>query len=112
MRYWQLLEEHGLITEAQRAAPQCLLNLNYQFYRELLFAAAKGGLFVLLYDERNPVFVGSKKAIMPTLIAQLPAVWRERVKLLTIQDVFAAIVASGQHADWIEEFAVKYGLAH
>jgi hypothetical protein len=30
--------------------------------------------------------------------------------VLTVQQVFAAIRASGRHADWIEAFVAKYGL--
>lgn len=111
MRYWHLLETHRLITEAQRSASPCMLNIHYQFYRELLFAIAQGGLFVLLYDGRNPVFMGGKKPIMPTLIAQLPLAWRNHVKTITFQEVLAAIVESGRHDDWIGTFRAKYAMA-
>jgi POLQ-like helicase len=109
-RYWQQLEAYGLIDETQRAAPDCMLGVQYQFYRELLFALASGGVFVLLYDARNPIFMGTGHSLLPTLIAQVPPRLHERVKALSIQQVVAAIRASGRHDDWIGEFAEKYGL--
>jgi hypothetical protein len=109
-RYWQQLEAHGLIDEAHRAAPDCMLSVQYQFYRELLFALASGGVFVLLHDARSPIFMGAPRSLLPDLIGQMPARLRDRIGALSVQQVVAAIRDSGRHADWIELFAEKYGL--
>ncbi len=109
-RYWEQLEAHGLIDDVRREAPSCMLGVQYQFYRELLFALASGGVFVLLHDARSPIFIGAPRSLLPALIAQVPERWHERIRALSLQQVVAAIVASGRHDDWVGDFAKKYGL--
>jgi hypothetical protein len=43
------------------------------------------------------------------LTSLLPDALRARVKRIAIQDVHAAIIASGGHDDWAARFAEKYG---
>lgn len=109
-RYWQQLEAHGLIDETRREAPDCMLGVQYQFYRELLFALTSGGVFVLLHDARSPIFVGAKHSLMPALLAQVPPRLHGRIRVLSIQGVVAAIRASGRHDDWVGQFIEKYGV--
>lgn len=108
--YWQRMAEHGLLSEAIEAAAGCPLAFDYQFYRELLFALHHGGYFVLLHDARSPVFMGVRTSALPRLLAQLPTQLRSRIAAITVQQVVAAIRASGRHNDWIGEFEAKYGL--
>jgi len=58
-QYWQRLDEFGFTQGVFKDSPVCLLAGYYQFFREVLFALARGGHFVLLYDERNPAFYRS-----------------------------------------------------
>lgn len=108
--YWQRLEEHDALLPAQREAAGCPLAFDYQFYRELLFALHSGGHFVLLHDARSPIFEGAPKSMLPRLRGALPANLRGRIYAITVQQVVAAIRASGRHDDWIGEFEAKYGL--
>lgn len=110
-RYWQRIEEHGLRDAAMDAADHCPLAFHYQFFRELLFALHHGGHFVLLHDARNPIFAGASGSVLPQLVAHLPSHLQTRVAVITVQQLVATIHASGRHADWIEEFTRKYGLA-
>lgn len=113
--YWQRLGEFGFLRGDMKASPVCLLAAYYQFFREVLFALVKGGVFVLLYDERNPVFYRSgvlePRGLMPFLTQFVPEQHRHRVRSLTIQQVVMAIEESGRHYDWIGEFRQKYGIA-
>ncbi|MCK4548032.1 MAG: hypothetical protein KAW17_11400 [Candidatus Eisenbacteria sp.] len=77
-------------------------------------AIEKGGVFVLLHDERNPTFVSeehsTERGLFPFLRSLVPADLRSRIHAVTIQNVVRAIKASGRHGDWIGEFEKKYGL--
>jgi len=112
-RYWTLAEKHG-IAELMKGERQCVLALNYQFFRELLFALEYGGIFVLLHDERSPVFhcgTGDDPGgLMPFLMQFVPDGLRSRIASLSMQSLARHIGDSGRHADWIEEFGRKYGL--
>jgi len=114
--YWDRLDAHGFLASPLFAGPICPLACYYQFFREALFALQKGGYFVLLYDERNPTFVcaGSdgRRGLLPFLLSHLPGGALAKVKHVTVQAVFASIMASGRHSDWTGEFARKYGLAN
>ncbi len=55
-RYWTLLEMYGFLQGSFCIDSMCLLASHYQFFREILLSLEKGGVFVLLSDERNPVF--------------------------------------------------------
>lgn len=86
----------------------------YQFFREILLSIDKDGFFVLLSDERSPVFNykhGTKiRGLIPLLIEFVPEKYKERVVLITVQEIADSIRKSGKHDDWINEFEIKYGL--
>jgi len=88
--------------------------LNYQFFRELLFALEYGGIFVLLHDERSPGFhceTGSDSSgIMPFVMQFVPDRLGNRIASLSMQTLAKCIADSGRHADWIGDFRQKYGL--
>lgn len=97
-------------------SPICPLANYYQFFREAIFALHNKGIFVLLYDERNPAFMrqskqgGTTLGLWPFLQSFIPECKRDRIGAVTIQKVVAAITASGRHNDWIAEFKAKYGV--
>ena len=112
--YWDRMKAHGLLTGQIRDDATCILASHYQFFREVLFALDKGGIFVLLHDARNPRFIAEGprgvRGLMPFLVSLLPASARESIGTVTIQQVVAAIKEFGRHG-WIAEFEHKYGLA-
>ncbi|HOD08042.1 MAG TPA: hypothetical protein PKG98_08100 [Myxococcota bacterium] len=95
--------------------PVCPFASYYQFYREVMFAIASGGRFVLLHDARNPAFLKSvdghpPRGLWPFLVESIPQHLRSRVGRVTMQSVVDAIDESGRHADWVGEFRAKYGV--
>jgi hypothetical protein len=112
-KYWPLMAKYG-ISEAMRHDRQCLFTAHYQFFREVILAIEKGGTFVLLSDERSPVFQcpsgNQEKGLMPFLKSLLPDAIRERVISVSTQELVAAIEKSPRHHDWIFEFKKKYGM--
>lgn len=115
-RYWQRMLEHGLLESRLASDSSCAFTNYYQFFRESLFAIHKGGHFVLLHDARSPVFLRQGKngavttGLWPLLLELSPAPVRSRLHPVTIQQVVAAIQASGRHQDWIAQFKKKYGI--
>jgi hypothetical protein len=113
-KYWPLMSKHG-ITESVRNDRQCLFAAHYQFFREVILAIEKGGTFVLLSDERSPVFrcrSGEiEKGLMPFLTGFLPADLREKVTSISTQELVGEIEQHERHLDWVYEFKKKYGMA-
>jgi hypothetical protein len=112
--YWERMREHKLIGGPVERDAMCVMANHYQFFRELLVALHNDGKFVLLCDERSPTFFcrahGETRGLMPFLSSLLTANVRERVAVLTIQELISFIKDSGQHDRWIGEFETKYGL--
>ena len=113
-KYWLLMAKHG-ISDTLRHDRQCLFTAYYQFFREVILAIEKGGTFVLLSDERSPVFQCrsgvQERGLMPFLTSILPDSIRKRVVSISIQELVAAIEQLPRHQDWIFEFKKKYGMA-
>ncbi len=67
-KYWLLMAKYG-ISDTVRHEHQCLFTAHYQFFREVILTIEKGGTFVLLSDERSPVFKcrsgNQEKGLMP-----------------------------------------------
>ena len=111
--YWNQLERFGFLNGPFFDGPICPLARYYQFFREVLFALAKDGVFVLLVDARNPAFRRNgptERGLFPFLLNSVPTEHQPRVRCVTIQSVIAGIRTSEIHADWIPEFQSKYGL--
>ena len=112
-RYWEVAEKHGCAT-LMRSEQQCAFAPNYQFFRELLFALEHDGVFVLLHDERSPVFHcnanGRQGGLMPYLMRFVPLHLHNRVASLSMQKLAEHIGLSTRHHDWIDEFRRKYGV--
>jgi hypothetical protein len=114
--YWTQAVEQGFADSPLARGPICPFTAYYQFFRESLFALAKGGHFVLLYDARSPVFVkqgstgASPYGLWTFLLAQAPPAMARQLHAVTIQKVVAAIETSPTHQDWIGIFKEKYGM--
>ena len=114
--YWKHALEQEYADSPLAKGPICPFTAYYQFFRESLFALAKGGHFVLLYDERSPVFVKkgnngiSPNGLWTFLLDQAPPAMAGRLHAVTIQDVVAEIDKHPLHQDWIGLFKRKYGL--
>jgi hypothetical protein len=112
--YWTLLQEHGFLDGPLSLERLCPMAAHYQFFRVLLFALAHRRPFVLLYDERSPVFShdgpGGRRGLLPVLLPFVPEHLRDQVVPISIQEALEVIKASGRHA-WVPEFKRKYGLA-
>ena len=113
-KYWPLMAKYNISDNVQHDR-QCLFTAHYQFFREVILAIEKGGTFVLLSDDRSPVFQcrsgKQEKGLMPFLTSLLPNAIRERVVSISTQELVAAIEQLPRHHDWIFEFKNKYGMA-
>ena len=110
--YWNSLDEYGFLTGPIADDSTCILATYYQFFREVLFALRRKGEFILLVDKRNPTFSCGKngeRGLFPFLKGFVPDQHKDKVHMVTIQDVVAAIIDAGEHG-WITEFQQKYGM--
>ena len=111
--YWELLDKFGFLEGPLSDEKVCILTQHYQFFRCVLFALAHNGLFVLLSDERSPVFScdgpQGRRGLLPFLLSFVPESGQAYVLNISIQQVVTAVKDSGRHA-WISEFEKKYGL--
>lgn len=114
-KYWELMEKHGF-TDMLQQERQCVFVAHYQFFREVLFTLENGGTFVLLSDERSPVFHcevnGMDKGLIPFLMTFVPSQLAHKVIDISVQELVAQIKETKAHSDWIHEFEQKYGLEH
>lgn len=112
--YWEMLQQLGFLRPAMTDGPICPLANYYQFFREIVFALAKGGEFVLLFDRRSPVFYRpvdeADTGLMAFLSTLVPKKHMCHVHAISIQEVAASIRRSGRHNTWIGDFEEKYGL--
>ena len=113
-RYWELMKGYG-ITAGLINERQCLFAAHYQFFREVLLSLEKGGTFVLLSDERSPVFHCKsdtvQRGIMPFLMEFIPVQYQHRIVSMSIQELVGHLKTNEKHQDWIGDFEVKYGMA-
>lgn len=112
-RYWDLMDKYGF-TDNLRQERQCIFVAHYQFFREVLFSLEKGGIFILLSDERSPVFhgglKGTNRGLMPFLLTCVPQKLKGQILSISVQDLVSEIQVVSNHSDWINEFKRKYGL--
>jgi len=112
--YWTVLQEQGFVDGQIKTDSTCILADHYQFFREAALALHLGGVFVLLSDERSPVFYckgpAGSRGLMDFLMGLVPKEVRARIAGISIQQVVEAIKESGGYP-WIAEFEKKYGLA-
>jgi len=112
-QYWSLMHKFNVDQGPIRTDSVCIMAPHYQFFRELLFALEKGGIFILLSDERSPVFQckgpQGPRGLMPLLIDLLPIELQQKVAMISIQDLVTEIIFQGGN-DWIQIFVEKYGL--
>ena len=107
------LEKHGFLDGPLVHDSACIMASYYQFFREVLFALESYGVFVLLCDQRSPTFAyqdgDAQRGLMPFLLSVTPEKLHDKIKVVYIKDVVAAICETGRH-EWVEEFEMKYGL--
>lgn len=112
-KYWSLIQKYGIDGGQVGQDALCILANHYQFFREVLFALEHQGIFILLCDERSPVFYTDgpqgPRGVMPFLTGLLPGRLRPFVSYVTVQELVAEIDASARH-EWLGEFKKKYGL--
>jgi len=110
--YWKRLDD-AHFTPMLEGESFCVFGMYYQFFRELLMALVKGGTFVLLFDERSPVFycrVGNvERGVLPFLRRFVPRDHHGRYGFITVKQLVESIKQSNRHS-WISEFERKYGL--
>lgn len=111
-KYWDLLDKHGFLRGAIADNATCFLATYYQFFREVLYALEKEGVFILLVDKRNPTFScgkDGKRGLFPFLKGFVPSRHKDKVHMVAVQEVVTAIKDLGKHS-WISEFQQKYGI--
>lgn len=112
-RYWSLMQKYQIDLGPIGVDAVCIMTNYYQFFREILFAFEHDGIFVLLCDERSPVFYSSgpkgSRGVMPFLVGLLPEGLRQYVSYVTVQELLKTIRLTTHHA-WVDEFEKKYGL--
>lgn len=113
-RYWESAAKHGLVRPPLSSEHLCAMASHYQFFRELLFALEHDGVFVLLSDDRSPVFLRKgpqgDRGLLPVLLSILPSDMRGRVVHLSIQKLLEEATLEPGNS-WIPAFREKYGLA-
>ncbi len=116
-RYWGQMDHFGF-SRLAAAAASCPFAAHCQFFREVLLALVKGGTFVLLHDERSPVFhvkpaqaaAGPDRGLIPVLLELVPEEHRSRIVSVTVQELVTAVRASGRHKDWLGSYCEKYAV--
>lgn len=112
-KYWELIEKFGF-EEKLKNEKICVFVNYYQFFREILLSLEKEGTFALLYDERSSVFNyyvnGKPKGLIPFLLDFVPEKHKDKIILISVQEVINSISKHKKHTDWIDEFKNKYGL--
>lgn len=113
-KYWPLMQKYGIDNGHIVKDAACIFANHYQFFREAIFAFEHEGIFLLLCDERSPVFYsdGSNgpRGVMPFLISLLPDELKRHVSYVTVQELVAEIESLAHH-EWLIEFKAKYGLS-
>lgn len=113
-KYWSLMQKYGIDKNRIGQDAVCILANHYQFFREAIFAFEHQGIFILLCDERSPVFYSDgpngPRGVMPFLVSLLPDELHRHISCVTVQELVAEIELLTQH-EWHGEFKAKYGLA-
>lgn len=113
-KYWSLMQEYGIDKDHIGQDAVCILANHYQFFKEVICAFEHQGIFILLCDERSPVFYsdGPKgpRGVMPFLVSLLPNELQRHVSYVTVQELVAEIELLAEY-EWLGEFKAKYGLA-
>jgi len=111
-KYLDLMKKYGF-DKTMQSEKQCPLACHYQFFREVLFSLCHDGIFILLSDERSPVFEytgdGQTRGLIPFLRSFVPQQYQSSIISLSIQSLVKSIINSGNH-EWIFDFNNKYGI--
>jgi hypothetical protein len=113
---WTQMEKWAMSESTRIDGDTCPFVNYYSFFQKLLFSMVNDGVYILITDERNPLFVqrDEKGNLVDGLCQQLsealPRHRWGRVGAFTIQDLVRAIEKTGRHGDWIQEFKDKYAI--
>jgi len=106
--YWELMIKYNADV-SYKHDKTCPLAIYYQFFREVLLAKEKNGIFCLIYDERNPAFVRENgRGLYNILRNSLPDYLKEITYKITIQEIVKRM--KDEKLNWIDEFSMKYGM--
>lgn len=113
--YWNVFLNLGIQSVGSVYGVYCPFAYHYQFYRELMYALEEGGVFLIVFDDRNVHFHGLSDScagygVLSRVLSTLPPEVRSRIVGLSVQELVAAIEQSEVHADWINIFKEKYAL--
>lgn len=111
LKYWKLMQKHGLLAEQIKNDSQCLFSTLYQIYRLILFALEKNGHFLLLYDERNPSFLvereNIKRGLFNLVYESFPSKIQDKCHAFSVQSILP-ILQKHPELDWTNELKEKY----
>jgi hypothetical protein len=113
---WTRMEQWAMSEATRIDGDTCPFVNYYSFFQNLLFSLVNDRVYILIYDERNSLFVqrDEKGNLVDGLCQQLsealPRHKWTRVGAFTIQDLVRAIEKTGRHGDWIQEFKDKYAI--
>lgn len=113
LHYWKKMKEFEFDTTDFAAGDICPLANYYQFYREVLFALHFKGSFILLCDDRNPLFsTNNNYNIVWNLLQEaVTKKYKSKIARITIQDLVKEIEKSKFWKNkWINVFKGKYGI--
>jgi hypothetical protein len=113
---WTQMEQWEMSEATRIDGDTCPFVNYYSFFQNLLFSLGKHGVYILIYDERNSLFVQRDEqgnlvdGLCQQLSEALPRHKWGRAGAFTIQDLVRAIEKTGRHDDWIQEFKDKYAI--
>lgn len=110
-KYFNLIEKHGF-KDTLLTQKICVFINYYQFFRELLFTLEKNGIFILISDNRSSVFDHPKKGLIPFLLEFVPTQHKDKIVLISIQQIVEMISQYQMHQSWIVEFKKKYAISN
>jgi hypothetical protein len=113
---WTRMEEWEMSQAIQIDGDTCPFVNYYAFFQSLMYSLVKDGVYILIYDERNPLFIQRDAkgnligGLCQKLSESLPRHIWSQVGAFTVQDLVRAIEKSERHGDWIQEFKDKYAI--
>lgn len=115
-RYLGLAQALGVLRSGAFNGSFCPFTVYYQFYREVMFAAAKNAPMVYVLDERNPALRfptdEGHRGLIPFLMTTLPSQVASRIFFVTIHSILHSIEKTKRHGDWTDSFRMKYAFEH
>lgn len=109
--YWTIMKKYGLITQQVANDSRCPFVDLYQAYRVVMYSLVNGGEFILMYDDRNPVFlektISGERGLYKRFLNYLPIDIKSKCHMITTQEV-CNIISYNITDAWIIEMKNKY----